>query len=252
MKNFTRYGSLLLLMLALNTAYAQTNFRLVIDGIEVFDNGVMYFRCNNNGGGINARYNQNSNTQSATVQSTAITSTPPGWSFYNDPDNYTLRYNKSTPQDGLLVIQIAGPGVSKTMHVFFRISPVVTFSSVPSLGNNQSGTAQVYVDPSYNPYSAYTSVNYTTDHGLRVNGGTSYSNGNTGDYNSASISTTGWGGNLYVTATNACATSPAISTAIGTPYIIQATVNGTPDNGGTNYVSSYANLNLNSNATSYT
>lgn len=138
------------------------------------------------------------------------------------------------------------------MHVFFRISPVVTFSSVPSLGNNQSGTVQVYVDPAYNPYSAYTSVNYTTDHGLRVNGGTSYSNGNTGDYNSASISTTSWGGNLYVTATNACATSPAISTAIGTPYIIQATVNGTPDYGGTNYVSSYANLNLNSNATSYT
>lgn len=138
------------------------------------------------------------------------------------------------------------------MHVFFRISPVVTFSSVPALGNNQSGTAQVYIDPSYNPFSSYTSVNYTTDRGLQVNGGTSYSNGNTGDYNSATISTTGWGGNLYVTATNACATSPAISAVIGTPYIIQATVNGTPDYGGTTYVSNYAILNLNSNATSYT
>lgn len=177
---------------------------------------------------------------------------PSGWSFYNQPDNYTLRCNKNNPQDGWFVIQIAGPGVSKTMHVFFRVTPVVTFSSLPSLYANQSGTAQVYVNPAYNPNSPYTSVNYISDHGLRVNGGTSYSNGNTGDYNNAGISTTGWGGNLYVTATNACGTSPSISTVIGPPYIIQATVNGVPDNGGSNYVSSYANLNLNSNATSYT
>lgn len=104
MKNFTRCSALLLLTLSLNTAFAQSNFRLVIDNTEVYDNGVMYFRCNNNGGGINARYNQNSNTQSATVQSTAIISSPPGWTFYNDPDNYTLRYDKNTPQDGLFAI----------------------------------------------------------------------------------------------------------------------------------------------------
>lgn len=41
MKNFTQCCGLVLLTFALDVAYAQSNFRLVIDGIDVYDNGVM-------------------------------------------------------------------------------------------------------------------------------------------------------------------------------------------------------------------
>ncbi|QDK80177.1 T9SS type A sorting domain-containing protein [Spirosoma sp. KCTC 42546] len=244
--------SVLLLPLALNAAFAQSNYQLIIDGVAKHDNDTLYFRCNNLGGSISASYEYNSVLGNpATVQYTAIQSSPSDWTFSNPFNIYDLQYSRSTPQDGWFIIQIASASpatFSKTMHVYFRVSPLISFSSLPTLGNNQSGTVQVYMNPSYNPYSPWTSVNYSTSYGLRINSSTSYSsNYNSTDYDSQTLSTTGHGGVLTVTASNACATSPSITYTTGTPYIVSTTVNGSPGSSAT--VSWVATLALLTNGT---
>ena len=223
MKTYLFSACLFLMLFLSNVAKAQSYFRLYIDGNYYLEGSTVYLKCNGLNSYINAQYEYNSNLNNqATVSRADVLTLPRGYTTSNDPDLNTLVLNKNTPQDGDFSIVVRGyylPPSGHTITVHFRTTPVISFVSQPTLGNNQSGTAQVYVDPSYNPNTPYTSVNWSTTYGLQVNGGTSYSSGNTGDYNSQTISATGSGGRLYVSATNACGTSPAIVSELGPPFI---------------------------------
>lgn len=87
------------------------------------------------------------------------------------------------------------------MHLYFKVSPVINFTSLPTLGNSSSGTVTVHIDDAtYNPYSTWTSLTYTTSHGLLVNSGTSYTSYNSGSASSDSqtLTTISSGGPLFV------------------------------------------------------
>ena len=167
-------------------------------------------------------------------------SIPSGWStldysYYGySPLPVSIDQNGGTIRFEIFSV---GGGYFITLNVK-RVS-ALSFSTVPNLGNNQSGTASVSVN---NLGLSYNNTYWETTGGLRVNGNMSATIG--GDPASATMSTTNFGGKLRVRANNNCGQSGDwIETVIGTPYILSKTVNGSPAQSA-NYVGSSAVLNV--------
>ncbi|WP_338868514.1 T9SS type A sorting domain-containing protein [Spirosoma sp. SC4-14] len=251
------------LCLFTNFVWGQSNFKIQIyAGQEYNDGALLQVPCaySSNYFDVYARYyNGLAYVNFANVSVSNVISKPSGYTLVNVAGDLSyLRVYYSYPQNGTLSFTAIDGSVSHTFSYNCVSTPNISVWSIPtSLGNNQSGTAQVQVidqpgsaavATTYYPLY-YTAVNWQATGGLRVNGGTTYTTGNTGTYNSAPINTTSYGGQLLVSATNACGTSGYITPypAIGTPYIVSTTFNGSPGSSGT--VSWVATLSLLTNGT---
>ena len=207
---------------------AQSNYQVYIHNNLVPDGSTVYLSCSSGLESISAQYELSSNFYSMTIKISDLVSYPSGYTFSQQSD-YQLGLTRNSSSGSGAFSWIGYDPAHSQSHIFtiyFVTTPAVSFvTPLPNLGVNQSGTLTVAIDQSINSYST---INYTTDHGLRVNGGFSASSGNTGNTNSVTLSDPSWGGNVYVNASNSCGTSPTLIYFTGTPYIAQQYFNGAP------------------------
>lgn len=200
------------------------------------DNGILLVPCvgSTNSVDITAQYSSGGVYKAMNIRVQDVSAVPSGYTLSNpNNDLSVLRMHFNTPHDGpltFLAADITNATITHTFHFTMQSSPTLNNWTLPTVTNTQSGNLSIQIidQPSptssianiYNPpYLYYTAVNWTTNYGLRVNSSTSYTSGNTGQYNSQSISAVGSGGVVNISATNACGTSQSVSFELGPPYI---------------------------------